>query len=67
MQIVIKPQETRLELSAKVLNWNLHNTSLNRVLEELQITVSEFSRMNDEEFLDTLFSYVHNREVTRGI
>lgn len=67
MKIVIQPIETRLEIAQKILNWNTKDVTPYRIAEILDLKVTEFYRMSEEEFFNTLYSYVHNVEVERKI
>lgn len=67
MKVEIKSTESRLEIATKILNWNPRETTPIRVSEELDIRIGEFFKMDDEEFFNTLYSYVHNRDTSRGI
>ena len=67
MKVEIISTESRLEIATKILNWNPQQTTPLRVSEELDIRIGEFFKMDDEEFFNTLYSYVHNRDYSRGI
>lgn len=67
MNIIIKPTESRIDITLKVLNWSPNLVSVERIAHELDLQISEFYRMDDEQFFNTLYSYVHNRKVNNKI
>ena len=65
--VVIKAEETRLEIALKVFHWSPEVADLVRVAKELNLTAYEFNNINDEEFFRELFMYVHERDTSNCV
>lgn len=63
MKVEVALIESRLEVAIKIFNWNPACATPMRVAEELDIKVNEFYKMSDEEFFNTIYSYVHNKDL----
>lgn len=52
----------RIEVFKKTLNLdNKQKNVVELILKELELTYKEYVELSDEDFLDLMFSYVHNR------
>lgn len=65
MFIKISGEDSRLGIAEKVFNWK--KATYKDVARELQTTEEELNELKDEEFLDLLFCYVHNRDVSNYV
>ena len=59
MRVEISTTATRLEIAAKILNWNKKDTTGIRVAKELNVKIDQLFKMNEEDFFDTIYYYVH--------